>query len=307
MSPPACVDMALGPGLRAGRATPGVSRAWAFGTVGTETMKALAERWKPIALLLCLILLALALTTFKTRVAPHTSLLESAALSLVMPLQQVIASMAQRLRGLWQGYINLVQVRQENLHLQRQVDVLQGQLTHYQEAYLQQQRLRELLGFRSLTFPQAVVAEVVGIDPSPWAEVVTVNKGSRDGLRKDIAVVTHQGLVGRTIEVAPHYATILLVTDRRSAVDVLIQRTRARGIVVGQSHRLCELRYVDLHADIQVGDTVVASGLGEVYPKGLLIGTVAAVHQKPHGLFHEVEVQPTVDLAKLEEVLVLGP
>jgi len=284
-----------------------VAHAWVCVTVGTETMKALAERWKPIALLLCLILLALALTTFKTRLAPQTSLLESAALSVEMPLQQVIATMAQRLSGFWQGYINLVQVRQENLRLQRQVDVLRGQLTHYQEAYLQQQRLRELLGFRSLTFPQAVVAEVVGIDPSPWSEVVTMNKGSRDGLRKDIAVVTHQGLVGRTIEVAPHYATVLLVTDRRSAVDAFIQRTRARGIVVGKSRRLCELRYVDLHADIQVGDTVVASGLGEVYPKGLLIGTVAAVHQKPHGLFHEVEVQPTVDLAKLEEVLVLVP
>ena len=180
--------------------------------------------------------------------------------------------------------------------------------THqYQEAYVQQQRLRELLGFRALAFPQAVVAEVVGIDPSPWSEVVTINKGSRDSLRKDIAVATHQGLVGRTIEMAPHYATVLLLTDRRSAVDALIQRTRARGIVVGKTRRLCELRYVDLHADIQVGDTVVASGLGEVYPKGLLIGTVAAVHQKPQGLFHEVEVQPAVDLAQLEEVLVLVP
>lgn len=270
-------------------------------------MKALTERWKPVVLLLCLILLALALTTFKTRVAPQTSLLENAALSVVMPLQQVIASLAQRFSGFWQGYINLVQVHQDNLRLQRQVNVLQGQLAHYREAYLQQQRLRELLGFRSLTFPQAVVAEVVSIDPSPWAEVVTVNKGSHDGLRKGIVVMTHQGLVGRTIEVAPHYATVLLVTDRRSAVDVLIQRTRTRGIVVGKSRRRCELHYVDLHADIQVGDTVVASGLGDVYPKGLVIGTVAAVHQKPHGLFHEVEVQPTVDLAKLEEVLVLGP
>ncbi len=255
-------------------------------TVGTETMKALTERWKPIVLLLCLILLALSLTTFKTRLAPQTSLLEQAALSVVMPLQQAIASLAQRLSGLWNGYINLVHVRQENLRLQRQV---------------------ELLDFRTLTFPKAVVAEVIGIDPSPWSEVVTINKGSRDGLRKDIAVATHQGLVGRTIEMAPHYATVLLVTDRRSAVDALIQRTRARGIVVGKARRLCELRYVDLHADIQVGDTVVATGLGEVYPKGLLIGTVAAVHQKPQGLFHEVEVQPAVDLAQLEEVLALVP
>jgi len=254
-----------------------------------------------------LILLALSLTTFKTRVAPHTSLLESLALSVVMPLQQAIVRSAHRLSDLWHGYISLVQVRQDNLRLQRQVEELQGQLLHYQEAYLQQQRLRELLGFRSLTFPQAVVAETIGIDPSPWSEVVTINKGSRDGIRKDIAVVTHQGLVGRTIEVAPHYATVLLVTDRRSAVDALIQRTRARGIVVGKSRRQCELRYVDLRADIQVGDTVVASGLGEVYPKGLLIGRVAAVYHRPHGLFQEVEVHPTVDLAKLEEVLVLVP
>ncbi len=159
-------------------------------------MKALTERWKPIVLLLCLILLALSLTTFKTRLAPQTSLLEQAALSVVMPLQQAIASLAHRLSGLWNGYINLVHVRQENLRLQRQVEVLQGQLAHYQEAYLQQQRLRELLDFRALTFPQAVVAEVIGIDPSPWSEVVTINKGSRDGLRKDIAVATHQGLVG---------------------------------------------------------------------------------------------------------------
>ncbi|MBM3222497.1 MAG: rod shape-determining protein MreC [Candidatus Tectomicrobia bacterium] len=284
-----------------------VFRTGSLVTVGIATMKALTERWKPIALLLCLMLVALALTTFKTRVAPQTSLLERVALSVVMPLQQVMARLAHHVSEFWSGYVALRQVRQENVRLQHQTAVLQGQLTHYQEAYLQQQRLRELLGFRTLAFPRAVVAEVVGIDPSPWSEVVTINKGSGDNLRKDMAVATHQGLVGRTVEIAPHYATVLLVTDRRSAVDAIIQRARARGIVVGKTRRLCELRYVDLHADIQVGDTVVASGLGEVYPKGLLLGTVAAVHQKPQGLFHEVEVQPAVDLATLEEVLVLVP
>src|SRR5262249_28276345 len=115
--PPTYVAMAMVPRAHGGRVIPGVSRAGVFVTVGTETMKALAERWKPIAILLCLILLALALTTFKTRVAPQTSLLESAALSVMMPLQQVITSLVQRCSGLWQGYINLVQVRQENLRL----------------------------------------------------------------------------------------------------------------------------------------------------------------------------------------------
>jgi rod shape-determining protein MreC len=90
-------------------------------------------------------------------------------------------------------------------------------------------------------------------------------------------------------------------------VDALVQRTRARGIVVGKSRRLCELRYVDFHEDIRVGDTIIASGLGEVYPKGLLIGTVMSVRQKSYDLFHEVEVKPAVDLTKLEEVLILVP
>lgn len=270
-------------------------------------MKARTERWKPLVVCLCLVLLALSFTTVKTRVAPDISWLESAALSVIMPVQRLLVSAAQQVRGFWDGYLQLMQVRQDNVRLQRQVEELQGQLTHYQEAYFQQQRLRELLGFRALQFPRALVAEVVGIDPSAWAEVITINKGSRAGLRKDVPVATHHGLVGRTVEVVPNYASVLLLTDRRSAVDVLIQRSRARGIVVGKSRRLCELRYVDLHVDIQVGDTIVSSGVGEVYPKGLFIGTVAAVHQRPQGLFHEVDVRPAVDLTKLEEVLVLGP
>jgi rod shape-determining protein MreC len=255
-----------------------------------------------------LILLALLLTTWKTRVAPQTSFFEGLVMSAVRPLQQALAQVTQRLGDVWHGYVHLRQVRHENLHLQRHLAVLQEQLFHYQEAYLQQQRLRELLGFRSLAFPNTVAAEVIGIDPSQWSEAVTINKGSRDDIRKDVAVITHHGLVGRTIEIAPHATMVLLVTDRRSAVDALVQRTRARGIVVGKSRRLCELRYVDFHADIQVGDTVISSGLGEVYPKGLLIGTVVSVRQQSYGLFHEeVEIQPAVDLAKLEEVLVLVP
>jgi rod shape-determining protein MreC len=270
-------------------------------------MRILSARWKPIALFLCLILCALLLTTVRTRMASRTSFVEALMLSIVMPLQEAINGITQSISDLWNGYINLLQVRSENLRLRRQLAELQGELHRYREAYLQQQRLRDLLGFRSAVFPNPVAAEVVGIDPSQWAEAVAINKGSRDRVRKDMAVVTHQGLVGRTIDISPHYTMVLLLTDRRSAVDALVQRTRARGIVVGKSRRLCELRYVDFHADIQVGDTIISSGLGEVYPKGLLIGTVVSVREKSHGLFHDVEVKPAVDLAKLEEVLVLIP
>jgi rod shape-determining protein MreC len=269
-------------------------------------MRALSERWKPITLLLCLVLLALFLTTLRTRGSPQALFFESFAMSVVLPLQQTLGKSLKQVSMLWHSYINLVQVRQDNLRLHEEVTRLQGELYRYQEAYAQNQHLRELLGFRAAVFPRAVAAEVVGIDPSQWSEAVTINRGSGDMLRKDAVVITHAGLVGRVIEVAPHYATVLLITDRRSAVDALIQRTRARGIVVGKSRRICELRYVDFHADVQVGDAIISSGLGGVYPKGLLIGKVVSVHPKPYGLFHEVEVQPVVDLAKVEEVLVLA-
>lgn len=271
------------------------------------TMKFLPGRWKLVALLLSLLLLALLLATFKTRLAWSPFFLEDLVVSVVMPLQKVVEDVALSLDDIWHDYINLIQVRHENLRLRQQVEELQGQLHRYQEAYLQQQRLQKLLSFHPLEFPQPIVAEVVGIDPSQWSEAVTINKGRHHRIRKDSAVVTHQGLVGRILETTANHSIVLLVTDRRSVVDALVQRTRARGIVVGKSRRLCELRYVDFHADVQVGDTIISSGLGEVYPKGLRIGVVVSVRQKPHGLFHEVEVQPAVDLAKLEEVLVLVP
>jgi rod shape-determining protein MreC len=270
-------------------------------------MRILTERWKPLALFLCLLLLALVLTTWKTRRTATISVFESLVMSVVMPVQEATISLLQHAAHLWHGYVHLTQVRRENRALQRQLEALQGQLYRYEEAYLQQQRLRELLGLRSLDFPHPVVAEVVGIDPSQWAEAITINQGSRQNLGKDLAVMTHQGLVGRLIGVTPHYATVLLLTDRRSAVDALVQRTRARGIVVGKSRRLCEMRYVEFHEDIRVGDTVISSGFGGVYPKGLAIGTVTAVRQEAYGFFHEVEIKPAVDFARLEEVLVLVP
>ena len=270
-------------------------------------MRALSEHWKPIALFLCLMIGALLLTTLRTRPDSRTSFFEALVLSVVMPLQEAVNGVTQSIDDFWNGYVNLIQIRSENLRLRQQLVELQGELHHYQEAYLQQQRLRDLLDFRSPAFPNPVVAEVVGIDPSQWAEAVTINKGTSDHIRKDLAVVTHRGLVGRTVEIAPFYAAVLLLTDRRSAIDALVQRTRARGIVVGKSRRFCELRYVDFHTDIQVGDTIISSGLGEVYPKGLLIGTVVSVRQKSYELFHDVKVKPAVDLAKLEEVLVLVP
>ena len=268
-------------------------------------MNDLSDRRKRLALFLSLLALALALTAAKTHFAPQTGKFKSLIQSSLMPLQAALTKGTQRLHEFWQSYIQLTQVHQENLQLRQQVETLQGQLHQYQEAYLQQQRLRELLHFRSQTFQPTIPVEVVSMDPSPWSQAITVNKGIEHGIQQNNTIMTHRGLVGHIIEAAPHYATVLLLTDRRSAVDVLVQRTRSRGVAVGKSKRLLELRYVDIHDDIREGDRIISSGLGKMYPKGILIGTVTAVRSPHYGLFHEIDVQPAVDFLKLEEVLAL--
>lgn len=269
-------------------------------------MKRLPERWKRLLLLGCLLCLTLGLATMHTPLAAQTEVVKSLVFSTIMPLQGILNGVLQQAHDAWRGYLQLTHVHRENVRLSQEIKRLQGRLQQYQEAYLQQQRLRQLLEFRSGSFPAALPAEVLGIDPSQWAEVIMINKGTAHGVEKNRVIMTHQGLVGHTIEAMPHYTKVLLITDRRSAVDALIQRTRARGLVVGKSRRLLSLRYVDVNEDVQVGDRIISSGLGELYPKGLLIGTVTAVQPQAYGLFHEIEVQPVVDLLKLEEVLVLG-
>ena len=260
-----------------------------------------------MTLLLVLIVVALALTTLKTRFPTATAVTEVMLTSLVMPVQDVLAGGMQRMQELWFGYVQLTRVQAQNVHLQQRVEALEDQLHQYREAYLQYQRLRELLAFRELSFPASTPAEVVGIDPSPWAAAITANKGSEHGIEKNRAVITYQGLVGHTIGTTPGYATVLLITDRRSSVDAIVQRSRAHGIVVGKSQRLVAMHYVDVQEDIRIGDKIISSGLGKLYPKGLMIGTVKSLRPQRHGLFYEIEVQPAVDFTKLEEVLVLDP
>jgi rod shape-determining protein MreC len=122
---------------------------------------------------------------------------------------------------------------------------------------------------------------------------------------KDMAVVTSDGVVGRVIEVSLHTAKVLLITDPNSAMDVIVQRSRTQGIMEGKVEEVCVLKYVQKNEDVQVGDKVITSGLGGIFPKGLMTGTVTRVERKRPGIFQYIEVTPSVDFSRLEEVLIL--
>jgi rod shape-determining protein MreC len=143
------------------------------------------------------------------------------------------------------------------------------------------------------------------VDPSGWFKTIVINKGTRDGVAKGMAVVATDGLVGHVVKAFDGSAMVLLVIDPTSAVDALVQRSRFRGIVEGESTARCRFKYLVRKADVKRGDVVISSGLDGVFPKGLPVGTVADVFETHTGLFQEAKIQPFVNFTRLEEVLVV--
>jgi len=220
-------------------------------------------------------------------------------------VHQGINQAVEQVVEIWQGYVYLVHVREENLRLREEVARLKELNNRYVEYREENKRLRKLLRFKEETNFSVVPGQVVDKDSTNWFRSILINKGTEDGLRENLGVVTHQGLVGRTVEVGPDFSRVLLILDKSSSVAVLIQRSRAEGIMVGWKPDACRINYLPRTADVQVGDVVVTSGLGGVFPKGLLVGKVSRVEKKSYGLFQYAEVIPSVDFSRLEEVLVI--
>ena len=168
------------------------------------------------------------------------------------------------------------------------------------------ERLEKLQSWQSEHPYSSQLAQVYARGPSSWFKTVLINKGEDDGVTKDMAVVTSEGVVGRVIEVSADTAKVLLIIDTNSAVDVILQRTRAQGILEGKIEDACILKYVQKNEEVQAGDKVITSGLGGIFPKGLVVGTVTNVDRRRPGIFQYIEVAPAVDLSRLEEVLILG-
>ncbi|MCF8034201.1 MAG: rod shape-determining protein MreC [Desulfarculaceae bacterium] len=226
-------------------------------------------------------------------------------MELVGPAQRGVTGVGQWFNSIWRRYFALVQAAEENERLRKQLAALGQRVVDRDELELANRRLNKLLNFqKGLDYPMAA-AEVMGDDPSGRFQTVIVNKGSAAGVEPLMPVVNAEGVVGRVIWASPHYAKLLLLIDANSAVDVLVQRNRARGIVEGGGGGVLRLKYVIHTADVAVGDKLITSGAAGVFPKGVLVGTVSAVHKEKDGAFQRVEVSPAVDFGRLEEVLII--
>jgi len=227
------------------------------------------------------------------------------ALSLVAPFQAVVTRSVRFGRDLWHHYFFLVSAAKEIDDYKTALRFAQQKNNRLHELKLTNVRLRSLLNFQKTVISRVLAAEVIGKDPSPWYKTVIIDKGKDDGVAQGMAVVIPEGIAGQVMDVSDKYSKVLLIIDPNSAVDALVQRTRARGIVKGESSGRCLFKYVLRKYDVGVGDKVVSSGLDGIYPKGLAVGHVSRVIRRTAGIFQEVTVTPFVDFEKLEEVLVV--
>jgi rod shape-determining protein MreC len=226
------------------------------------------------------------------------------ALYLVAPIQDVVSNTIKVARNTWQAYFMLVSTAQQNARLKKELQQANARNSQWHETELSNIRLRRLLDFKLSLESPSVAAEVIGMDPSPWYRAVIINKGSNDGVRKGLPVGIPEGIAGQVIDVSAAYAKVMLITDRNSAVDAMVQRTRARGIIKGESTSSCVFQYALRKDEVNIGDKIVASGLDGVFPRGMSIGEVSGVVKRAAGIFQEVSVTPYVDFEKIEEMLV---
>jgi rod shape-determining protein MreC len=260
--------------------------------------------WSGLACFVLLAVVSLTLLTWKVKNRLPVAIFEDAVLSISRPLQQAATWTTKRLGGVWDNYIYLVNAQRDNQRLREELKWLRQENHRHLEASLQYQRLQRLLNFRDQTPLDVVAAEVIGRNSNSWTEIIYINRGTRDRVAKGLPVVTHDGLVGQVVHAAPTLSQVMLLTDFRSGVDALVQRTRASGVVAGRGRNVAELRFLPVGMDLQLGDRLISSGMGGVFPKGLIIGEVKDIHRNGRQT-QQVEIQPSVDFSHLEEVLVL--
>ena len=210
------------------------------------------------------------------------------------------------LRGIKDRYSSLNGLWLENQNLKGRVVELEAKVDKLLENEATNLRLQKLLELKTQSFRRSVSATVIGHSASTWFQSITINKGTKHGVRKGMAVISPGGIVGQIWEVATRSSKVLLVTDHNSGVDVIAQRTRARGIVSGSLDEGPVMEYVTRIENIREGDRLITSGLDDIFPKGQLVGTVDKVKKNTYGLFQHVGVRLAVDPERIEEVLVVS-
>lgn len=271
-------------------------------------MENLISRYRNLTILAALLfvqVLGLAIQVKRPGENAPSRLIRIWAVDAVTPLEKGIVGFQNGVRAIWSNYFYLRGVRQENRELKQKIEQLEMERVRLSEDAEQARRLQTLLGFKEQFIAKTVAAQVIGSSGSEQSRSIYIDKGSRDGIRPDMAVITADGIVGKVLRgVQNHVASVLLINDQTSGVGAILEKSRLQGVLRGTPAGEVVLEKVMTDESVQPGESVLTSGGDRIFPKGLRVGTVTKVSPGQE-LFLNIRVKPAADLSRLEEVLVI--
>ncbi len=230
--------------------------------------------------------------------------LESVTFGVFATAERGLSTAVSGVRRVWARYVWLRGVEAQNAELRHQLEAVQVEYQERRALADRARSLEELLALRDRSTLETVAADVIAASASPDFRTLTIDKGSKDGLKADMAVVSTAGTVGRIVVPSGSAAKVQLLIDRNAAAGALIERSRAQGVALGAGDERLRLEYVSEASDVMVGDLVVTSGIDGIYPKGFTIGYVDTV-EKSGPQYKRITVKPAVNFSSLETVLVV--
>jgi len=266
----------------------------------------LLRKYKTAIFIVTLLVIAVIMFSYNLKYGADGSFFRKIVLEAVAPVQKVLNASVTSVKDDWLRYVLLVGIEEENKNLKNKINEFKATLILYQEGYLEAQRLRKLLSLTDDYHYHFVSARVIGREQAALSKTILINKGTAHGLKTGMPVIAPPGLIGRLVDVSWHASKVLLFIDENSNVDAIVQRTRMQGIISGAGPRGLILKYISKTQDVKEGDVIVSSGMGGVFPKGMLIGQVSHVDRQDASLFLKINVAPFVDFSKLEEILILA-
>lgn len=259
------------------------------------------------ALLVALVIAALIIITVHFREGPSGPVhsMRGAVQAVAVPFETAGEFMTRPLRTVGTWFSNLGVSREEVALLRQQNAELRTRNAALEEARQENERLRALVKFVETRDLKSLGARVIGRALNSWEGVITIDVGTADGVKLGMPVIGDAGLLGQTVEVGAQSAKVRLITDQRSGVAAVVQHSRVEGVARGSIDRQLTLDFVSREATIRAGDVVLTSGIGGVYPKGLVVGEVVSVKRQTNTLAPVIVIKPSARLADMEEVLVL--
>ena len=222
------------------------------------------------------------------------------------PIQSILSQITHFAADSVNGFGEVKELKSENERQRREIERLNRELAGLIEAVNENKTLRALLKYKEANPEWDIIsARVIGYDPTNLAESIIIDRGTKDGLQKGMVVIADGGLTGRIAQVFDNSAKVLLIVDPSSAVNAMVQRSRAQGIICGLPGGELEMRYVQQGKDITEGDPIITSGHGGSFPKGILIGFVSEMSGNDLDLFKNVKVKSMIKFDELEMVLVI--